>query len=282
VGDEDMEADTDAVPATDTPKDVPSPDEAVEGMKVDPAQKKKEIKNKSEKSLPDAKSKCMACGKEGCECDKKAMPKGAKCSVGCSEGKDMESPTLFDYELQSAKDAHTFLKQLSNTRDFGDEHRMKSYHFFKTLQSIASFRPKKKGMDSLSMEDAAPESMGEMGEMALKSIAGDYNWLMEEGMEDMHPHRKCCGNVSNYFKRMTMEKSFGNAHREEAITHMKAMEPIVNPMGEMPPGAGHVEGEDMGDVKDIDEREFHKSFTEDQKTLETLRKTLEDLQLLVA
>lgn len=244
---EDFENDTDSLPATDAQQPVPPAEEAVEGMK----NKKKTPMNDNKKSLDRAKKSC-SCGDKDC----------GVC-VGDTAGKPKTKShdgSLFDHEKGFVKDSHSFLGELSSTKNFGDEHRMKSYHYYKTMDGISNYI--QKAMDGNGMEVSDP--MGEMGEMSLKS--------MDKSVE-LHPHRKMCKAVGNYFQRMSMEKAFGDSHREEAGIYQKMLDEILN---EKPQAEKDDVEENLGEMvhKEMDDDEYYKSFEEDKKELETIRKNL--------
>lgn len=254
---DDLENDTDAMPATDSMQEVPPAEEAVEGMK----NKKKTPMNDNKKSLEGVKKKsACACGKKDCGSCSQDM-------AGKPETKSHDG-SLFDHEKSFVKDSHSFLGELSSTKNFGDEHRMKSYHYYKTMDGISNYI--QKAMDGNGME--VPDPMGEMGDMSLKS--------MDKGV-DLHPHRKMCKAVSNYFQRMSMEKAFGDSHREEAGIYQKMLDEILN---EKPHAEKDNVEENLGEMvhKEMDDDEFYKSLEEQNKELETIRKNLAQILSLAS
>lgn len=100
----------------------------------------------SRKSLKAGKkSTCPECGKEDCGCKKSLKAKKSDTPVPHGDLTETDVPppewepgegALKDHELASVGEAGEFAGELSQTQDFGDEHRMKSYHYHKTLKAI--------------------------------------------------------------------------------------------------------------------------------------------------
>lgn len=183
--------------------------------------------------------------------------------------------SLSDEERGDAREAHGFLKELGDTRDFGDEHRMKSYHYHKVMEKM--------GMEAKCMEtdppqpgpckDPPPEGGGgpgmyrrrgtttgsssvgqthhadapeedkkddeedtEESKKEKKTDKKDMPMGTQTGGIDFHPHRKSCQKAGHFFKGLSAERAYGDNHRAEAMEHWKAMEEAVaDPMPEEAP-----------------------------------------------
>lgn len=72
-----------------------------------------------------------------------------------------------DHEMGKLTEAHGFLQELSQSRDFGDLHRMKAYHFHKSLEPLGMVDSKEANLDSspsFEMANGEPEpTTGEKG-----------------------------------------------------------------------------------------------------------------------
>ena len=140
-----------AEPMEEVPEQVegePTPEEAVEGMSKEPQPEM----HKALRLKYRQKGMCPTCGKMPCVCKAKMMeeepgdeenqekPGEDFEEVPGAEGHEPGDEEFQDYEKGYVKEAHGFLGELAATNTFGDEHRMKSYHYYKTLDGISSFR----------------------------------------------------------------------------------------------------------------------------------------------
>lgn len=182
---------------------------------------------------PRKKSMCNKCGKSPCSCSSQAVPdfKGL-------EGKkeDTSLGELLAHEKTCAKEAHQFLSEIANCFDFGEEHRLKSFHFHKVLEGIGNSG---QASDSPEAGSEAPAAGMEVKELEtggfsqeVKSspedsqFVGGRNWMLEEQGEaahSLHPHRAKCLSASGFCKALSTERAFGDRHRAEAIAHYENM-----------------------------------------------------------
>lgn len=146
-----QEGDTDSVPADSRLENLPSEEEALEGMKrglktLDP-KKMKSLRQKH-------KGMCAKCGQAQCKCyDGKSFEEQKKRGIEDAVGEgndDLVAPEpdsisnyFGDFEPQ-VREAHDFLGELSNTTAFDDHSRQKSFHYHKVLESIVGAQSKKK------------------------------------------------------------------------------------------------------------------------------------------
>ncbi len=220
------QVETDAVPADSKKKKEPTEDEAYEGMKT------KELREKLIKKLRGTykgvcqekippyrradgevvegycrsshKDLCPTCGKDPCICKKKDMD-------APEEGMDGGEEKAFEMHEQSCiKEAHAFLKELAETRDFHDEHRMKAYHFHASLSPMGISDEGK--VQTKEMEGVPPE-----GQPPPETPAPQHTTT---------PRRLVMG-AAKYFHKLVGEKAFGDPHRVEALFHFKALEPLA-------------------------------------------------------
>lgn len=137
-----------------------------------------------------------------------------------AEGKGM----LKAHELAQCKGAVTHLKEVSETNDWDDEWRMKSYHYHKVLDEIGTADPDGvQPVDSLNGGPAADNSDA----YGNKNMEADGEGYHKEMPGEPHPHRKTCKNCSGFLGRLAHEKAFGDIHREEALVHLKDMGGMV-------------------------------------------------------
>lgn len=132
------------------PLDEPSPDEAVEGMET---AEEKALRNKQVKQIRGRyrrKSTCPGCGKANCSCKKrlrKDMTQDEAAEIGgelesvqedIAEQTDDTEKGLPSEHYATVGEAGGYLKEISDpTSEFTDEHRMKAYHYAKTLDGIS-------------------------------------------------------------------------------------------------------------------------------------------------
>lgn len=199
--------DTEAVPTDSEEDEETPPEEAVEGMKsLRRRYSKKTFKGKK-KSLKESKRK----------------------------GMEPDQEEMGDHEKETVGKAASFLKDLSETPELTDEHKMEAYHYHKGLDDIGGML----GMGSM------PEE--EIKQKGVKSeIPGDEEYWQEEAAEPehQHPHAETIGGASQFLKSISTEQNFGDPHREEALVHHKGLSDLVG-MGE--------EGKDFPEMDEEDE-----------------------------
>lgn len=188
-------------------------------------------------------------GKTGSESDMKAMgdPEDVP---GYEEFQDKpghegsEADVKFlPHHTKLIGESKAYLKELSEKEGLDDEDRMKSYHFHKGLGDIVQAVT---GMGGGGDKSADPHNVpgyeenqnkpGHTGsETDFKDIAhgeetqipGDLQEIREEAGEPMHPHVKAVKDASDYFGDLAKNpQTFGDEHRQKALIHHKAMDPI--------------------------------------------------------
>ena len=182
---------------------------------------------------------------------------------------------LEPHESAAVGEASGFLKDIAQPdSQFGEEERLKSFHYHKSLKAIADVGD----ADSLGGDVAAVP-----GEEIHKSVPGDPDWAGEEAAEPEHKsHRKACKDASEFLGQAARERAFGDPHREKAMAFHKALEEVVNPAApveEEPSAEATFEPGEMGE-KDIDGEE------EQTKRLKSLlirqRKEMDDIHRKMA
>lgn len=232
------------------------------------------------KTKPVAKVKgmCPACGKSPCICTKKKAvdnptvpgneehqekPGHAATAedIPTDVGNEAEQPkpgeeevSLAEHEHAKVGEAATFLKSLTSEHDFRDEHRMKSYHFHKSIDPIATRfapaapeidMPTQNGNEGMPMEGGKkfPDPKTRLAPSAKpwksmddaleeKSIPGDQQWIQEEAAEPEHMSKsmqwhKCLKGASDFFRSLANERNFGDPHRAEAAVHHKMLDAMT-------------------------------------------------------
>ncbi len=209
------------------------------------------------------KSMCPDCGKEGCSCNKKAMG---------SQGGNQWG--LQDHEMKNVGEANDFMGELSSTQDFSDEHRMKSYHYHKTLDGIGQ------------MEDVNQDL--NQDDVAMKSDPGSDQWQQEEMEEPQHqgsPMSKMCKDMSGWYKQLSQTRDFGDPHRKRCGEMHKAMADMMNGAGteEEAPVEGEeteeVIPDDMGAMDEKALLNYEKAVTERGKQIAALAKQIAAIRL---
>ncbi len=189
-----------------------------------------------------SKSVCPKCGKDDCTCGKKAQEVGEDVGdVNDTDNVD-NTPTqmkgIDDRDMPVVSESHGFLGEISQPSSvFGEEHRMRSFHYHKALGSIGQMADINADLNE--GQKMAPAVAAAVGGMAGEAMGGG-------GAEAQkgHPHMKMCKDASDYFLRLSREKAFGDIHREEARHHQGQLGQIVGGQGkqeEMP-------SEDEGDL----------------------------------
>lgn len=248
-------SENETVESDSSESDAPTPDEALEGMD------KKDKKGKSLKVVK-KKAMCPECGKEGCSCN------------GSTQTKSGNKWGLQEHEMKSAGEANDFMGELSSTQDFSDEHRMKSYHYHKTLEGI-----------------------GQMGEVnqdlnqdpAVKSDPGSDQWQQEEMEEPEHQgneFQKMCKDMSGWYKQLSQTRDFGDPHRKRCGMLHKAMSDMMNgaeteEVAEDDLG-GTLEEDIPGDLGGMDEKallNYERAAIERSKQIAALAKQVAAIRL---
>lgn len=248
-----QEGDTDSVPADSRLENLPSEEEALEGMKrglktLDP-KKMKSLRQKH-------KGMCAKCGQAQCKCyDGKSFEEQKKRGVedAVGEGNDdlvaPEPDSISNYfgDLEpQVREAHDFLGELSNTTAFDDHSRQKSFHYHKVLESIVGAQSKKKGTkglpagvkeeDDVQTKDMSDPSMGTQsnssGSYTPDASAGFVNNPMTPGVKELAPHHKACQEASAYLGKMSRERAYGEPHRQEAKYHFDSLYPFLQSIDE--------------------------------------------------
>ena len=124
---------------TEREMEEPTAEEAVEGMQ------KKDLTPEQAKALRvkyRGKGMCPGCGMSPCICMKKDMAEEVEEVRGDLEetGEELEDveDDLEPYEKRMVSEARNYLGELGTDGMFTDEQRMKAYHYYKTLDGIAT------------------------------------------------------------------------------------------------------------------------------------------------
>ncbi len=186
--------DEDSVEADSQEEELPSEDEAVEGMEHKQLKDKrlKDLRNKYKTKDDDkwrncgrysrckprgAKGVCPECGQENCTCkdqvvDEEDQPgdeehqekPGKETDSAAPEGHepgDEEREQMQEHEKGYLKGAHGFLTNVLGSKEWTDQHRMDAYHFHKTLLGISggedTAAEAEVGMKDLPSSDISPE-----------------------------------------------------------------------------------------------------------------------------
>lgn len=268
------------------------------------------------------KSICPECGKEDCTCTKKkdltedeaqdlaqdvvtqeADTEARPAIEDTGEGKGVD-----DRDMPVVAEAHGFLGGISQPNSiFGEEHRMQSYHYHKSLAGIGQVQDMaaQKALPS-ETADVSPEKArkilkdgtvhgkpltekqrGMFGAIAgkdKKSAPGSEEWMQEEMQEPehkMHPHCKMCKDASDYFLRLSREKAFGDRHRDEARYHHGQLGQIVGGQGKqeenLPEKYQDNEKPTPPDTDDFDETSMKSMLDVQNQQIEELNKALASL-----
>lgn len=258
-GDDNQDADTmdDPAVASDSDEpDVPSPEEAAEGMR-----------RNNNKSLDDLRAKyksatlCPSCGRADCPC---AGKKGCKCSYkGAKAGDDSAKETkaedpegdapdmtpeddkeggadpwgdFADHEKSYVKEGHGFLGELAVAKEFMDEHRMKSYHYHKVFEAIGGFDPMAEAGETVgaAVEANRDNIVSGMGGDPDSGDEGEEKGLPDDpaGGKDCGmklPHlRKACKEISDHLKGLAFSRDpYGDDHRAKATHYYKMLESLM-------------------------------------------------------
>lgn len=169
-----------------------------------------------------------------------------------------EFKNLPEHQQGAVGEASGYLKELGETEDYTDEHRMKSYHYHKTLDSIAQIQ------DGIDHSDVMDKGFDDQDEIH----AGEDGDLPEE-VEDDAKGLSCVKNASSFLKDLSQTQEFGDEHRGKAVSFAKAMDDWM--------GASEEEKE----FDEMDEQDAETDVTEpgemgEKATRLKLKKTLLD------
>lgn len=142
-----------------------------------------------------------------------------------TEGNPLEK-ALAGHEMEELAEAKSYLEELSGTRDYGDDHRMRSAGYHHTLGKMCG-----KGWHKAApVKSACPGCDDPNCDCKKKSIPGDPNWAAEEGMEaehKLHPHRMKAADAGELFGYLAKTNDFGDPHREKCGVMAKALEEVT-------------------------------------------------------
>lgn len=277
--------------ADDLPE--PSPEEAVEGMETadDPIEAEKNLEGKK-------KAVCTDCGKPECKCDKKGL-KGKKKDLTQDEAGDIaedvveqtndtedvpvpeevKSCGFADHEKKSIGNASGFLKGIGAPgSNFGDNERMESYHYHKTLEGIgqveemADESQQTKDID----DDDLPNQKEKIAPLVAAGIGATVGGMMGDKSSKL-------SEASEHFKQLSNERAFGDMHREKSIACAKALDDLMGGEEEdkdLPEDDAMMEEEmEVPEPGDMGEKHLLKIVTERGKRLDILTKQLERLSI---
>lgn len=222
------EDESEAEEADSEEEELPTPEEAVEGMNVEREENVKALRVRYKKGLEpgeeaedEEKEKAMK-KKKGIEPGEEAEKEEKEKALDAEGQIDKEDEeveigmkALEPHEKEKMGEASEYLKDLSTEENFGDEHRMKSYHYHKALGDIAGMEDEEKGYKS---GDAMQAMEGQDNEFEVQ----------HPGEKALHPHRKAAHGASMFFKSLSQERAFGDMHREKALAYHKALDPIAH------------------------------------------------------
>lgn len=234
-------------------EELPTPDEAAEGMahKDLNGKQTKVLRSKYRTKKKDEdenkrcgrydrckKGVCPKCGKESCSC--KGMGVEGEHEPGDEEhegnpGTEMpdvagehdpgEEAEMQEHEKSHIMGAHGFLSNMMNTKDWTDSHRMDAYHHGKNLLGMAG-----------SEDTAAEGAMGmkateEDSEGWQKDAPEGEEWAEQEAMEPQHQMgswRKMCKGAGDYFMELSKATMLTDEHRTKAAHWHKQMDMYSN------------------------------------------------------
>lgn len=210
-----------------------SSDEEKPGKK--PAKSEKKGKKKSKKD--DGQDPPPKADSEATEPDQSGGPETVQ---------DPSLRPLEAHEKAKTQEACGFLQQLGDEQNWGEEHRMKSYHYHKSLDPIGVVDSMTGGMmggtNSLEMSNGYGGKA--MVDPTLPQPASD-----PPGSPGTKAVRVLIKELANFFGELSRERAFGEPHRVRSRRHFKAMEPHLNTPDAVPPPDGEmVDGEEDEDV----------------------------------
>ena len=265
----------DAVETADSAEEeLPDAYEAVEGMNK---KQQKALRTKYKKAMS-----CEKCGETTCKCASKdfkpnepnpgeaVSPNEDHVEPGDEPGHDFEP-----HEKKSIGGAASYLGELSKEQNFGDEHRMKAYHWHKSLEPL-HMQEHDGGSDPSAQEF---QNQSGMSEKNLEGSPVAAPSASEEGSLSMAEKRNHIGNASMFLRKLSLERAYGDQHREEAAYHAKTLNPLAAEAEEQGVQEGNAPGE-MGE-KDMDEmdeegmKSLDSVFSKNKSNLNNLTKSLE-------
>lgn len=170
---------------------------------------------------------------------------GPRASEGLPGTKDLEP-----HELDKVNEAKDYLKDLSEEQNFGEEHRMKAYHYHKALEPMGeSSDEEMKGFD--------PSEVDGKSGMDPETVPGYEEFQDKPGQpgseEDFKSFRKSIGEASEHFRSLSQEKAFGDEHRMKCMMHHKALDDHLNGVKDF----GELDSSDQGvEVTEPGEKDF--------------------------
>lgn len=184
---------------------------------------------------------------------------------GALGGKALED--LDDNEKKACSKAAKFLKKAAEPdSEWGEDHRLNSFHYHKAMEELTEFEDEKNCKDFPAMDEV--DDMAEVQEGGGKAFDEDEDGLetkdlapdpandsgfpaedMDEstakvssagtkGMEDleeekaMHPSRGVAKSISKFFKELSQTRDFGDDTRERAGAAAKALDELTEVMEE--------------------------------------------------
>jgi hypothetical protein len=188
-----------------------------------------------------SKSLCEDCGNPDCDCQNKpgdtdtklaplAIP--AAIAVGSAVGGMLNSG-----EKKMVGEASGFLRDVSSTEFWEDEHRMKSYHYHKTLDGIASLEEAHDALEQgtevgeMSKKNHVPKEVSHPEYPDPGNTADDLENLPEypdpgDTGEKSCSHRGMCKGASEFFRELSLTRNFGDRHREKAAYWHSSLDPL--------------------------------------------------------
>lgn len=277
------------MPASSGEEELPPVEEVAEAMHDEPendnSEQQKALRLKYRKKQLSAKSMCSSCKKEPCSCGKKVLKKSTEVPVPLDNLPDTKTPPaefepgvgakLLPHHKSSVGEAAGYLKEIGEPNsNFDDEARMKAYHYHKTLDGIGQIQ--REAGKSVEEDDKEKKDFSE-GSPEAEAVP--------ERTPDTPPSIPA---ASKFFKGLSQERAFGDPHREEAKSHCKALEELVNDDKGMedetevdaemqddgpPPAPG-----EMGEKDLKDDKEKKKSSPKDEEETKLLKSILKKNQ----
>ena len=200
------------------------------------------------KAMPGCKGKC-SCGGKCANCKKaKALTTDEAEQIEgdlddvADELKDEVTDTepqhkgLEPHHVAKVGEAAGFLNELSTTHDFHDEHRMKSFHYHKSLDDVKDPTEQLAGAptpdDTVPINEPPvnPDGKALPGEPGMEpegapsdQMEGAPNAAEMEHRTKMAGCYKAVKAASSYFKDLSGTHDYGDVHRSEALIHAKAL-----------------------------------------------------------
>ena len=165
-----------------------------------------------------------------------------------STGPLQEQLSPFAEHAEPLGGAVDHIRDLSTTSDFSDEHRMKSYHFHKTLEGIHS---KVGGMFTKGGACCGNKDLPPSDSQEAPVNEGDEQgeWLAK--VQGQH---SAVGEASQYLGEMAQTKDFGDPHRQMAMQHLTKLEPILEEANKKPENHEEPDGDEhMAEDAELEE-----------------------------